>query len=353
MQQNIGSGAAGLVDMVEDWDKLPYSPLVSVALTAYNHERFIVQALDSVLMQKVEFPFEIVVGDDKSTDSTRAIVADYQDRLPDKIRLCLSKQNLYSMRPKLPSPVRAACRGKYIALLEGDDYWTDPLKLQIQVDLLESHSDCALCFHNVLICDDGMESKIVLAYPSGLQPWHFLEDIAEHNFIYTASVMCRSSAMPLLPPLWSRSLAMGDWPNWVLCAQRGSLGYVDRVMATYRRHAGGSWSAQSFVKVREDIIHASEVMERELGLRSARMAAHRNVCRKDAIGQLIADNDYPHAAFHALRLLRPLTGQYFAEIRRLIGVILRGRLPALWNCFLKLKRRVPWRSRVGSCSVER
>jgi len=116
-------------------------------MITYNHETYIREAIDSVLMQQVNFPYEIVIGEDHSTDATRTIVRDYQRRHPDKIRLRLSRENLYSRKLDPGTATHCACRGKYIALLEGDDYWTDPLKLQKQVDFMEAHTTCTYCGH--------------------------------------------------------------------------------------------------------------------------------------------------------------------------------------------------------------
>ncbi len=134
-----------LIDRVEDWSLLYRKPLVSVAVGTFNHEPYIRQCLDSVLMQQVSFDYEVVLWEDNSVDQTREIVLDYQQHHPDKIRLRLARENLYSQGIKLGT--RDYYRGKYIAMLEGDDCWTDPLKLQKQVDFLKANPDCSLCFH--------------------------------------------------------------------------------------------------------------------------------------------------------------------------------------------------------------
>src|SRR5436190_4362149 len=121
---------------------------VSVLVTTYNHEKYIAQSLDSVLMQETNFDFEIVIFEDCSTDATRGIVIAYQKRYPGKIRLRLPDRNQCSNKPfaeefeAAPSP--------FIAIMDGDDYWTSPRKLQKQVEFLDAHPECALCFHNAL-----------------------------------------------------------------------------------------------------------------------------------------------------------------------------------------------------------
>lgn len=120
-------------------------PLLSVVTITYNHEPYIAKCIEGVLMQKVNFPMEFIIAEDCSTDGTRAICEEYAAKYPELIRLITSETNIgYN-----PNELRAmkAAKGKYIAYCEGDDYWTDPLKLQKQVDFLESHSDYSVCFH--------------------------------------------------------------------------------------------------------------------------------------------------------------------------------------------------------------
>jgi glycosyltransferase involved in cell wall biosynthesis len=123
-------------------------PLVSIMLITYNQEHFITDAIESFLMQKCSFPFEIVIGDDASSDNTQKIIKDYYSRFPLIIKPILNPMNLGPLRNAIN--VLEQCAGKYIALCEGDDYWTDPDKLQIQIDFLENNSDYVLSYHNVI-----------------------------------------------------------------------------------------------------------------------------------------------------------------------------------------------------------
>ena len=122
---------------------------VSVCIITYNHARFIGQALESALMQKTNFDYEIVIGEDCSTDNTGLICKKYAEMYPDKIRLLQNDKNLGVIENF--KRTLYACKGEYVALLEGDDYWTDELKLQKQVDFLESNRDYAIVFHNAEI----------------------------------------------------------------------------------------------------------------------------------------------------------------------------------------------------------
>ena len=129
------------------------SKKVSVFMITYNHEKYIAEALDSILMQKTDFDFDIVIGEDCSTDATRRIVLEYSRKYPDKIKLLLHNVNVGFISNMMY--VLEACTGKYVAMCEGDDYWTDPFKLQKQVDFLEANKEYMLATHGYRIVKDG------------------------------------------------------------------------------------------------------------------------------------------------------------------------------------------------------
>lgn len=214
---------------------------VSVAMTTYNHKPYIAQAIEGVLMQEVSFAYELVIGEDCSPDGARRIVEDYVARNPDRIRPLLPDRNLgahANFRETL-----AACRGEYIALCEGDDYWTDPHKLQKQVDFLEAHHECSLCFHNTIIWYEDGSRPPQPRYQSPQKTFWSLSDIVYRNPITTCSVVYRKELLGDYPD-WYYTLPIGDWPTWVLLAEHGPAGYLDDVMATYRVHEGGAFSGR-------------------------------------------------------------------------------------------------------------
>ena len=132
-----------------------FLPLVSVRCITYNHELYISKALDGFLMQKTTFPFEIVIHDDASTDKTADIIREYTEKFPKIIKPIFETENQYSKHDgSLGRIMNAACKGKYIAFCEGDDYWIDENKQQIQVDFLEKHLDYTMCFHDAKIIDN-------------------------------------------------------------------------------------------------------------------------------------------------------------------------------------------------------
>ena len=211
---------------------------VSVVMITYNHERFISQAIESVLMQQADFGVELVIGEDCSTDGTRAIARNYGERYPGRIRLLLPEHNL-GMMPNFIATLRA-CNGQYIALCEGDDYWIDPLKLQKQVDFLEAHPECVLCVHDVLIVyEDGSLPSYRQRAP-GHKRIYGLEDVLTSGLTHTGSLLFRSAVSSGFPD-WFCCAPIGDWALNVLLAEHGQIGYLDDMMSAWRRHAGGAW----------------------------------------------------------------------------------------------------------------
>jgi glycosyltransferase involved in cell wall biosynthesis len=214
---------------------------LSVVMVTYNHERFIAQALESVLAQRVNFDYEIVIGEDCSTDRTREILMDFCRRYPKRIVPLLRDKNVGAMRNS--QATLAACRGQYLALLEGDDYWTCEDKLQRQVDFLDEHPDYAICCHRAQFVDEtgGGQSRIYPTLPCGT---YTIEDLFHENWVVTCSVMYRWGSVGSLPN-WFLTLKMGDWPLHILVARAGKIHLMDEVMSVYRIHQGGAWSSLS------------------------------------------------------------------------------------------------------------
>jgi glycosyltransferase involved in cell wall biosynthesis len=208
-------------------------------MLAYNHAPFIAQAISSVLAQETTFDYEIVIGEDRSTDDTRAIVCDFAARHPTRIRPLFRERNMGGMRNFIST--FGACRGKYTALLDGDDRWTDPRKLQLQVNAMDAHPEWSTCYHRSLVVTTDGSAPPAL-YPRGERPpVSHLAELFECDFMCTASVMYRRGLLNRLPDDFEQ-LAMGDWPLHILYAVHGPVGFIDRTMAEYRIHPGGLWS---------------------------------------------------------------------------------------------------------------
>lgn len=237
-------------------------PTVSVLVMTYNHERFIAQALDSVLLQETDFQFEILVSEDASTDRTREIVLDYHRRHPDRIRLLLSEHNLRS-NEVVARGLRAA-RGRYVALLDGDDYWTSSHKLARQVEFLERHPECSMCFHNALVVEEERGREGRYWTPEHQKELSTLEDIWAGNFIATCSAMYRNGVVPEVPAWYIPLFPITDWPLHILHAERGPIGYLDAAMGAYRYHPGGLYSGRGEWEKLETTARFYETMNRNL-----------------------------------------------------------------------------------------
>jgi glycosyltransferase involved in cell wall biosynthesis len=227
-------------------------PKISVLMITYNHARFIRQALDSVFAQTTDFSYEVVIGDDASTDGTGEILAEYAGKYPEQIRL-LSRTANIGMNANFAATLEA-CQGEYVAFLEGDDHWIGSEKLVQQVEFLDSHPECVSCFHNVIVFSDDASVPVegYHAQKDGRQlmcapdlPARFSQsDLLKRNFIPTCSVMFRRSSVGQLPP-WFKKLHLGDHPLHILCTEHGLAAYLPEVMGAYRLHSNSVWSGKS------------------------------------------------------------------------------------------------------------
>jgi glycosyltransferase involved in cell wall biosynthesis len=241
---------------------------LSVMIITYNHERFIAQALESVLAQRVNFDYEIVIGEDSSTDGTRAIVMDFHRRYPERIFPQLRNRNLGAMQNLRET--LGACRGQYLALLEGDDYWTNDQKLHKQVDFLDAHPDCALCCHRVRFLDEqSMETYPgVEVFPSFRAGSYSIEDLLKGNFVMTCSTVLRRDLIGPIPG-WFSKMKLGDWPLFAFVARHGSIELMDEIMADYRVHAGGIWTAMPQASRVKAGIQMLKALDRHFGFHYA------------------------------------------------------------------------------------
>ena len=221
--------------------------MVSVLCATFNHEDYLRQTLDSFLAQKTDFPFEVLVNDDASTDGTAEILREYAQRYPDVIRPFYQEENLYSRRMNVYDLVFfPAARGKYIALCEGDDYWNDPEKLQLQVDWLETHPDYSACVHNSIGTFSDQPDRVLFAR-TGDRDIPFEQVITGMSYAYhTSSILARREYI-LNPPDY-RNVAyekgyFTDYAVGVRLCLEGKVRFLDRCMSVYRIGSNPSaWS---------------------------------------------------------------------------------------------------------------
>lgn len=238
-------------------------PLVSICMIAYNHEPFISQAIEGVLAQKTNFSIELVIGEDNSSDGTKEICLEYQQKYPEILRVLPRAKNLGMMLNFIDALEN--CSGKYIALCEGDDYWTDPLKLQKQIDFLEANPNFAVCFHRAKVKYEGDDAKFYYTNLNQKEVTTF-EDLAADSFILTHTCVFRNNLQTDLPA-WFMESPVGDYPLHLLNAQRGKIKFFPEAMGVYRVHQGGIWSSLSVSKMTFEYMRTVELCRKNFAPR--------------------------------------------------------------------------------------
>jgi glycosyltransferase involved in cell wall biosynthesis len=210
----------------------------------FNHKNYISDAIEGFLKQETNFPFEILIHDDASSDGTAEIVRQYQAENPGLIRAFLQSENQYSQGNKPGRILVNLSKGKYIALCEGDDYWTDPFKLQKQVEFMEAHPGCTISSHKLMIkYENGVQEDEVFPAIDGNHLFT-LNDLLKNRFLKTCALMYRriddEGYLEFV-----KGFRVGDAPLIFYYAQMGYVGYLGDCMAVYRVHGGGVWSRRS------------------------------------------------------------------------------------------------------------
>jgi glycosyltransferase involved in cell wall biosynthesis len=224
-------------------------PLVSIQVFTYNQEKTISQTLDSILNQKIDFPVEIIVGEDCSTDSTRKICLDYQSKYPHIIRLILHDKNQGLMRNY--KSVLEVCRGKYIAECAGDDYWHNPDKLKMQVDFLENNPDYGLVHTNVDILY-VKNNRVKTIKRQNIPEGYVYENLLiKGNHIFAPTVMFRRNLLinyVNFDEYIKQGFMMEDYPMWLELSQHTKFFYMNLSTTTYRRNINSSSQFDNYEK---------------------------------------------------------------------------------------------------------
>lgn len=213
--------------------------MVSIVCDVYNHEPYLRDCLEGLVMQKTDFLFEILIHDDASTDKSAEIIREYMNKYPSLFKPIFQKENQYSKGVGIWCEIQfPRARGRYIAVCEGDDYWTDPLKLQKQVDFMEAHPDFSVCFHPVMVLNQPT-GEIAPDTLKDVPSESTIYELAEYsNYIHTPSVMYRYN--PMVTDKFARigCVGVGDYLYHILYAEHGKIKKLPDYMAVYRQGVG-------------------------------------------------------------------------------------------------------------------
>jgi glycosyltransferase involved in cell wall biosynthesis len=222
-------------EIMQNWSPNK-QPVVSICCAAFNHEKYIGAAIEGFLMQEADFPFEVIVRDDCSTDKTATIIKRYAEKYPNIIKPIFEAENQYSKGIGAMSVMFKKGRGEYLALCEGDDYWLDPLKLQKQVDFLNENKNFSMCATRFV----KSISKEKIETTAGE---YDLKDLLVSNRFGTATVMFRQKYITDEVFKFIKGKPVGDWSLWVMLLKKGKAIILSDVTAVYRIHDGGVYSS--------------------------------------------------------------------------------------------------------------
>lgn len=304
--------------------------LVSVHMLTYQHVKYIRQALDSILMQKVNFKYEIVIGDDYSTDGTREILKEYKKNYPNKIKLILQKENLGAMKNSII--VKKNCGGKYIAFLEGDDYWIDEYKLQKQIDFLESNKEYIACYTGVEII--GNNSKACKNYRASTWNINSIEDYyRDVPVIPTCTLVLKNLFLNNKKNLkyFTKTKFIGDRIVHALIIKDGKIKYINIKTAVYRFiiNNSNSFSSNPYDVGIRDYIKAFKVQRMILPNQYYKLITEKVIFfQTQVIDYYIKNKNYKEYLFFLLKEV---------EIKELIYIIWQYAIIKFYPSYYNLK----------------
>lgn len=317
--------------------------MVSVMCTAYNHEEYIRQALESMVNQKTDFDYEILVNDDVSSDGTADIIREFVAKYPEKVRAFFPEKNLYAQNIDVYyHTFFPNARGKYVAFCEGDDFWCDENKLQMQVDFLEAHPEYSACVHNTRLyyCDGSQPDSLLVERTEDMDIGfeHILEGM--HNAWHTSSLVAKTEVLASPPDYYNIASqhGFGDFPYGLMVRNAGAVRYLNRTMSVYRLNSNqGAWSAGFYYVARKRIYFLEGMVKM--------LEAFRNHVHDEETAALV-DESITDALFlkynaegDAKMLLQPRFKKVLMQrpLKFRLKIYLNYALPGLQKIYRKLK----------------
>lgn len=267
---------------------------VSICCITYNQKEYISKAIDSFLAQKTNFKFEILIHDDCSTDGTIDILKEYEKKYPKLIKVIYEDENQYSKGVKVTTILYKYCKGKYIALCEGDDYWCDKNKLQIQYDFMEKHPNCSLTVHACYLLDDVTNKRKRKRQPYfGSRVYSTKEIIlGDGDLFATNSMFYRREYINNLPAFYYLS-PVGDYPLTIYLSLCGKVYFINKAMSIYRVNAKGSWTTiQNNQKKVQDLLKKKSELNNKLEKMLNIFNEYTGLIYKDSVYQFTLYRDY-------------------------------------------------------------
>ncbi len=311
---------------------------VSIVCNAFNHERYIAQALESFLMQKTDFPFEILVHDDASTDGTAEIIRTYAKRFPQIVLPLFQTENQYSKNVSIGSSFQyPRARGKYIALCEGDDYWLSPDKLQQQFDFMEAHPLCAWCFSGAAAVDRA-GNRLSFFGPEDLPRYFSAEDVIAGGggFCATNTIFARTEFFRCMPS-YVQTYSL-DYMVQIYLSTCGDTYGISGELSAYRRNTEGSWSERMY-RAPEAYVRHEQKLKKHLALFDEATGEKYHAAVSAAVDKLDFDILYFQRNYRALHQPRFKAVYAAMSPKARLKFRLDQFFPGLMNLYDKMKKK--------------
>lgn len=282
-------------------------PLISIAILAYNHELYIAEAIEGILMQQTSYPYKIVIAEDCSTDSTREIILKYQQKYPEKFKLILQKKNVGFMQNNID--ILSNMEGKYIATCEGDDYWIDPLKLQKQVDFLENNEQYGL------ICTNYTSNSVNVSSDQNRDIE--LKDLLKNSSVGTVTALFRKKYIDkYLTEKLNLKLSMGDYQLWIYICSQTKIYKLSDVTAFYRILRDSASGRNNYIKQKKFALDVLQTTKNNLY--KVKSKEDFDDILRERYGQLfkiLVDSKDKEFLVHQLSFLKTLKNIKFLDIK--------------------------------------